>query len=389
MPLSDLVCRAAKPKARDYKLSDSDALYLLVKPTGSKLWRMNYRFHGRQKTLSIGVYPKTGLASARAARDAAKDSLARGLDPSGKKPEANIVTFEKMAREWFGNRRTRWVPAYAERVWSRFADDVLPAFGDKAVDAITPLEVLEMLRKIEDRGALDVAKRVRQVVSRVFRYTVALGHRADDPASPIRDAMQAAPRPVHMPALREPDLPEFFKRLRAYDGEKQTRLAIEFVVHTFVRTGEIRFAKWSEFGGAIWRIPAERMKIRKEHIVPLSTHVQALVAQLRQEARGSELVVPNIELAKPISENTMLFALYRMGYASRATIHGFRSTASTILNESRLWHPDVIERQLAHTPKNEVRSAYNAALYLDERIRMMTWYSDYLLKQDGDLSDVL
>ena len=389
MPLNDLKCRNAKPADRDYKIADSGALYLLVKAGGSKLWRMNYRFEGRQKTLAIGVYPKIGLAAARAARDAAKEKLAIGEDPSNRDDRRDGITFEQAAREWFAGRRERWVPSYSDRIWARFEDDVFPSIGSKVVASITPTDVLTMLRKIEARGSLEMAKRVRQVVSSAFRYSVAVGYRQDDPSASLKDAMQSAPRQRHMAALRTEDLPQFFRRLRAYEGERQTRLAVEFVVHTFVRTGEIRFAKWSEIGDTLWRIPAERMKMRKEHIVPLTPHVQGLLRDLRKEARGSEWVVPDIELVKPISENTMLFALYRMGYHSRATIHGFRSTASTILNESRLWHPDVIERQLAHTPKNEVRSAYNAALYLDERVKMMEWYSDFLLKQDGDLSALL
>ncbi len=389
MALTDAACRSAKPREKDYKLSDSGRLYLLVKLTGSKLWRMNYEFAGKHKTLSFGPYPAVSLADARQARDDAKAKLAKGMDPASESVVSEDQKFRNVAKRWFNSRASSWVSTYSERIWSRLEDDVLPEIGDKDVATIEPKEVLDLLRKIEDRGALEMAKRVRQSVSAIFRYAVADGKAKVDPASTLADAMQKRPRQKHRPALTVDQIPEFYSKLRAYEGEKQTALAVEFVMHTFVRTQEIRFAKWDEFKGNMWRIPAERMKMRKEHLVPLTDHVLGILEGLRIESNGSEWVLPNYEDRKPISENTMLFAMYRMGYHSRATIHGFRSTASTILNESGLWRPDAVERQLAHVPQNEVRAAYNAALYIDERTRMMDWYTDFLLKKDTDLSDLL
>ncbi|UVK46834.1 tyrosine-type recombinase/integrase [Mesorhizobium sp. AR07] len=389
MALTDTACRNAKPAEKDYKLSDSGRLYLFVKTTGSKLWRMNYSFEGKQKTLSIGVYPGVTLLAARTTRDEAKATLAAGKDPMRDHIVADDRKFRTVAKAWFNGRASGWVSSYSDRIWSRIEDDVLPAIGDKDVAEIEPSEVLALLRTIEDRGALEMAKRVRQTVSGIFRWAVADNKAKIDPAAPLRDAMKRAPRQKHRAALREEALPEFFKKLHAYDGEKQTALGIEFVAHTFVRTAEFRYAKWEEFKGDTWRIPGERMKMKKEHIVPLTSHVQGLLEKLREESNGSEWVFPGVEGYKPISENTLLFALYRMGYRSRATIHGFRTTASTVLNESGLFRPDAIERQLSHVPLDEVRSAYNAALYLPERIRMMDFYSKFLLAKDTDLTDLL
>lgn len=391
MALTDATCRSAKPAEKDYKLADSGRLYLFVRPNGAKLWRLNYEFGGKNKTLSFGPYPQVSLADARKARDEAKAKIAKGIDPSVETVVAEDRKFRNVARRWFNSRATSWVSSYSDRIWSRLEDDVFPKIGDKDVSAIEPMEVLALLREIESRGALEMAKRVRQTVSSVFRFAVADGKAKVDPASTLADAMQRRPRQKRRPALTVDQIPTFYTKLRNYDGEEQTALAVEFVMHTFVRTQEVRFAKADEFrsGSKIWRIPEERMKMRKEHLVPLTDHVLGIVERLKELGNGSEWLLPDAEDRKPISENTMLFALYRMGYHSRATIHGFRTTASTVLNESGLWRPDAIERQLAHVPENEVRAAYNAALYLDERVRMMNWYSDFLLTKDTDLSGLL
>lgn len=385
MALTDVKCRNAKAAEKDYKLTDSGRLYLFVRTNGSKLWRMNYTFDGKQKTLSIGAYPAISLSDARQARDAAKGQLARGVDPSAKTEVPPDHKLKAVAKAWFEANKAGWVTSYSERIWSRLEDDIFPDFGERDVGSIEPVELLQCLRKIEERGALEMAKRVRQTVSNVFKYAVAEGKARSDPAALLVNAMRANPPQQHRAALREGDLPAFFDRLRLYDGERQTRIAIEFIVHTFVRTHELRMAEWSEFDfeDKLWRIPKEHMKMKKEHLVPLTDHALALLEELKEIAGDNPLVVPGEGGLKPISENTMLYGLYRMGYHSRATIHGFRSTASTILNESGLWGADAIERQLAHVPQNEVRSAYNAALYLPERTRMMKWYSDLLIKKAG------
>jgi integrase len=364
MPLTDVACRNAKPAEKPRKLADSGNLYLLVQPNGSRLWRMNYRYEGKQKTLAFGRYPEIGLGEARRRRDAAKALLEEGRDPSNADVEGG-ESFEQVAREWLAAQR--WKSSHGLRVISRVEADLFPQFGYVAVAKLDAPTILKALRKIEERGAMEIAKRMRQTVGQIMRYAIATGRADRDPAADLKGALKPSPRVRSMAALRDRDLPEFFTRLRSYDGDVRTRLAVEFVMHTFVRTNELRFAKWSEFEGDLWRIPAERMKMGREHLVPLTRQSMAILDQLRTED----------EWVCRMSENTMLFCLYRIGYHRRATIHGFRSTASTILNESGLWNPDAVERQLAHAD-NTIRGVYNAAQYLHERRRMMEWWSDYL-----------
>ena len=368
MPLTDTACRNAKPSEKPRKLADAGNMYLLVQPTGARLWRMNYRFAGKQKTLAFGKYPEVSLSEARARREEARRLLASGLDPADPKP-VDAVSFEEVGREWLAARND-WSPGHLSRVVSRMEGDIFPQIGHIAVSQIEAPMILAALRKIEDRGAFEIAKRLRQTIGQVMRYAIATGRASRDPAADLRGAMKPSPRVRHMAALRGKDLPEFMEKLAAYDGDPRTRLAIELVMRTFVRTGELRLARWSEIEGDLWRIPEDRMKMGREHVVPLTRQTLAVLEQLR--------ALPNDGFICKMSENTMLFAMYRMGYHSRATIHGFRSTASTILNESGLWSPDAIERQLAHVPGNVVRSAYNAAQYLPERWKMMEWWSDYL-----------
>lgn len=368
MPLSDTACRNAKPGDKPRKLTDAGNLYLLVQPTGSRLWRWNYRFDGKQKTMAFGKYPEVSLSEARSRRDEARAMLAAGLDPANPKPVESI-NFEEVAREWIKSR-IDWSPGHLSRILSRLEEDIFPEFGHVSVSLLDAPTILAALRKVEARGALEVAKRLRQTIGQIMRYAIATGRASRDPAADLRGAMKPSPRVRHMAALRENDLPEFLTKLDAYDGDLRTRLAIELVMRTFVRTGEIRGARWSEIDGDLWRIPEERMKMGREHVVPLPPQTLAVLERLK--ALGDP------EFVCRMSENTMLYAMYRMGYHSRATIHGFRSTASTILNESGLWSPDAIERQLAHVPGNVVRSAYNAAQYLPERRKMMLWWNDFL-----------
>lgn len=383
MPLSDVACRGAKPGDKPYRKADGGGLSLLVQPNGSKLWQWAYRYQGRQRTLSIGAYPVVSLADARARRDEGKRRLALGEDPRA--PVQGLVPNERrletVARRWHDTMKARWVPSHAARVLSRLEHDVFPVLGARRLDSIDPPEILAALRSVEARGALDVARRLRQHVSMVYRFAIAEGLARHDPTVELSHALQP-PRPVtHMASLPADALPEFFSRLDQYDGVEQTRVAIELMLHTMVRTNELRGATWAEVGRDLWRIPAHRMKMSAEHIVPLTPAAQRLLERLRELSGGSPLVVPGEKPGKPISQNTMIFALYRMGYHSKLTIHGFRRTASTILNESGLWDPDWIERQLAHVEANKVRGAYNAAQYLDHRRRMMLWWSDYLGRQ--------
>lgn len=402
MPLSDTAVRLAKTRDRDYKITDADGMFLLVRTTGSKLWRFSYRYDGKQKTMALGRYPEVSLGEARAARLEARTLLARGVDPSARKAtlrrtppsrrDLDQDSFEVIAREWFEAKKQKWVPGYADRIIARLEGDVFPEIGHMRLNQIEPTDILEALRKVEAREAIEMAKRVRQYVGSVFRYGIAIGKCKRDPSADIIDALKAPPRTQHRAALKPAELPDFFQRLDGYEGQEQTRRAIELVAHTFVRTGEIVAARKVEFewldkpDRAMWRIPETRMKMKREHLVPLTPQSIALVRRLIELAGPSEYLLPGYD-GRPISNNTMLFALYRIGYHSRATIHGFRSLASTSLNEAG-FNRDWIERQLAHVPGDSVRAAYNAAEWLPDRRAMMIWWSEQLQHQ-RDLASLL
>lgn len=396
MPLTDAACRNAKGRPKAYKLADAGGLYLSVTPKGSRLWRLKYRFEGREKKLSFGPYPLVDLATARAKRDAAKLVLLDGRDPGSDLPADGPAeeTFRQIAAEWLRGKATNLAPNYEIRTQRQLNKDIYPfkgdgmtkPFGDLLMAQITPKIVLDMVRAIEKRGAISMARRARRHVSEVFGYAIASSRAERDPAQDMKRAMLPEPRVKHQAKMPESELPRFFGRLKDYDGAPITRLSIELLIRTWVRTKELRFAEWSEIDGDLWRIPAERMKMSRDHLVPLTPQALGLLDQLRVEGRGSRWIVPGV--AGPMSENTMLFSLYRMGYHSRATIHGFRGTASTICNESGLFNKDWIERQLAHVPGDGVRSAYNAAEYLGPRRKMLEWFSD-LIDAKMELSDLI
>ena len=385
-PLTDLAVRKLTKAATPYKRSDGGGLYLLVSEDGSKYWRMSYRFRGKQKTLAIGVYPAVALAQARTAREAARKLLAAGTDPVQAKRErkrmeklAAANTFEAIAREWHENGKGHWTENYAAHVLTRLEADIFPIIGPRPIAEIEPLELLDALRKVEKRGALDIAKRLRQTAGQIFRFGIATGRAKRDPSADLKGALKAAGRQQHHKAMPRAELPGFLHALSNYDGAAQTRLALRLVVLTFVRTTELRAARWREFNldGAEWQIPSERMKMREPHIVPLSRQACEVLAELRPLAGKSEFVFPSPGAEGYMSNNTMLYAMYRMGFHGRATVHGFRAVASTLLNEMG-FNPDWIERQLAHDERNRVRAAYNHAQYLPERRRMMQQWADYL-----------
>lgn len=336
---------------------------------------MNFRFGGKQKTLAFGAYPAVGLAEARRRRDDARAKLAAGVDPTAPTEVVVGPTFQDIASEWIIAQQLRWKSTYTGRLISRLEQNIYPAFGHVLIRSVDAPTILSALRSVEDRGAIETAKRLRQLIGQIMRYAIATGRAERDPAADLKGALKPSPQVKHMAALREKALPEFFEKLAAYDGDETTRLALLLTVHTMVRTNEIRFARWDEIDGDIWRIPAARMKMGRDHIVPLTPRVLELLNRLHALSKSVMIC--------PMSENTMIYAMYRMGYHSRATVHGFRSTASTILNESGLWTPDAIERQLAHVPGNTIRAAYNAAQYLPERRRMMEWYSQLLVSHGG------
>lgn len=381
MPLSDATCRNTKPGEKQKKLSDGGGLYLLILPTGGKSWRLGYRFDGKQKAISFGQYPAVSLAEAREKRDEAKKLLAAGKDPAAREAPKPSDTFEAIARRWHDNEKDGWVKAHADRVLSRIERDVFPAIGAKPITSIEAPEILDLLRQVEARGAMDISKRLRQSIGAVFRFAIAEGKARHNPAADVGDALKPKPKVKHFASLKAGEIPDLIASINAYDGEAQTRLALLFTLHTFVRTSETRFAAWSEFedldGTApLWRIPGARMKMGREHLVPLSPQVVGLLQELRALNDGPYLF-PGAGGRGVMSQNTMIFALYRMGYHSRLTVHGFRSMASTVLNEAH-FSPDWIERQLAHVEENKIRGAYNAAEWLPGRREMMVWWSNYL-----------
>jgi integrase len=391
MPLTDTAVKNSKRKAQSYKLTDGDGMYLLVQPNGGKYWRLKYRFAGKEKLLALGVYPEITLQTARKRRMEARELLAHGTDPAAarkaEKRAARVLaenTFEAVAQEWYENQRGKWSRAHAGHVLIRLKRELFPALGARPIATISAADVLDVLRGIERRGALEVVAKCRVIAGQVFRYAIATGRTSSDPTRDLKGALKTREK-QHYARLSEADLPEFLRKAGAYDGGVITKLAIKLLVLTFVRTGELREAKWGEFDldkGA-WRIPAERMKSRAEHFVPLSSQAVDALRQLHQITGSREHVFPNEHHPlKAMSENTILFALYRMGYRGRATGHGFRATASTILNEQG-WDADVIERQLAHKEVNKVRAAYHHSEYLAERRKMMQAWANFLDAKRG------
>ena len=386
MSLTDIAIRTAKLKDKPYKLSDAGGLYLLIKSNGKKYWRLKYRFAGKEKLLSIGVYPVINLSEARKRSLDAKKLLANNIDPSQSKKEDKLNqlintehSFETIAHEWHANQKQRWTERHASYVLRRIQADIFPHLGSKPINEIKTPELLAVLRLIEARGAIDIAHRVLQTCGQIFRYAIAIGKAERDISADLRGALKTRKKENYS-RLKANELPEFLDKLEKYDGDLQTKLAFKLLILTFVRTGEVRGAKWAEIDLAKneWRIPAERMKMRELHIVPLSMQAIEVLKELQPINGYREHLFPNRN--KPmtcISENTLLYALYRMGYHSRATVHGFRGTASTVLNEQG-FKSDVIERQLAHSERNKVRDSYNHAQYLPERTEMMQWWGDYL-----------
>lgn len=386
MALTDISVRNAKPKEKPYKLSDGQGLYLLVTPNGGKCWRLKYYFERREKVLALGVYPYVSLAEAREKRFDAKKKLTINLDPSQVKREEkqqaiikSVNTFEAIALEWFENKKHVWTEGHRNRLLGRLKINVFPNLSNRPIAEITAPELLEIIRTIENRGAIDMAHRVLQTCGQIFRYAIATGKAERDISSDLRGALKTK-KVIHHSFINAKELPEFLQKLDAYDGHPQTKLALHLLILTFVRTTELRAARWEEFclESSEWRIPAERMKMKQLHIVPLSKQAITILKDLEKLNGGHQYLFPNQNnYQKFMSENTMLYAIYRMGYHSKATTHGFRSTASTILNEMG-FRPDVIERQLAHAERNEIRASYNHAEYLPERRKMMQHWADYL-----------
>jgi integrase len=394
MPLTDIKIKAAKAGDKDQWLSDEKGLRLLVKKNGSKYWRLKYRYQGKQKTLALGVYPDVTLKAAREAVIDAKRLINNGVDPSEhKKNVAKEVTrsveniFKNMAKEWWDQQKGTWTDDHAGRVWTRLNQNTFKAIGDMPLDEITPNDVINVVRQIEKRDALDVASRVLQDIRRVCRYAVQTGRLQSNPATELTDILKAR-KSSHRASLPREELLGFVKALTSYDekGRLLTKYALQMLVLTFVRPGELRGARWEEFdlNEAVWRIPGERMKMGTDHLVPLAKQSLVIIEQIRPITAHYDLMFPSErDRNNLMSDNTMRRAIFKLGYdghtpgKSKANPHGFRATASSILNEQG-FNPDAIERQLSHMERNGVRAAYtHHARYMDERKEMMQWWADY------------
>ena len=409
MALTDTAIRNAKPKEKPYKLGDAGGLFLLVQPSGGKLWRLKYRIHGKEKKLALGTYPDVGLAEARKRRDDAKAELAAGKDPGREKQRKKVQaqedagnTFAFVAAEFIAKRKSDGQKAWATATATKnewLVDQLAPSLGPLPVADIEPLEVLAAVRKIEARGNLETARRALQLASGVFRHAVATARLKSDPTRDLKGALRT-PDTKHRAAILEPvKLGELLRAIDGYGGHYVTKFALEVAPHVFLRPGELRQARWTEvdLDKAVWSIPAERTKMRKLHHVPLSRQMVDLLRGLHVlSARHDGYVFPSIRsYSRPMSENTLNAALRRLGFTSdEVTAHGFRSTASTLLNEALdpktgrpMWSADAIEKALAHGDADKVRAAYHRGVHWQERVQMAQWWSDHLdtLRRGADV----
>jgi integrase len=394
MPLKDVALRNAKSTAKPRKLSDGGGLHVLIQPTGGKLWRLAYRFAGKQKTLALGVYPIVSLEEARRRRDEAKTLLARSIDPSAQRradrqarqgsgfravAEEVIAKLEREGRAQVTLTKKRWLLDFA-----------YPTFGDRPVSEITASDLLALLREIEGRGLYETARRLRSTCGMVFRYAIATGRAERDPSMDLRGAL-TAPRVNHRATIIDPkSIGALLRAIDGFDGQPTTHAALRLAAYVFVRPGELRHAQWDEFDidSAVWSIPAEKMKMRRPHRVPLARQPLAILRELQEVTGNGRWLFPSVRtFTRPISENTLNAALRRLGYGSEEMCaHGFRGMASTRLNEMGRWNSDAIERQLAHQETNAVRRAYtHSAEFWTERVQMMQAWADYLdeLKEGG------
>lgn len=388
MTLKDLEIRALKAKDRIYKKADERGLYIEVHPSGSKLWRMKYTYHGKDKRLALGRYPEVSLADARQKRDAARQRLEDGIDPLAERKRAKLIaaynaanTFGDVAKEYVAKMVAEGRADTTTSKANWLLEQLAPLAGQPIAD-LKPVDVLAALKRIEARGKYETARRCRSFAGRVFRYGVATARAESDPTAFLRGAL-ITPKTTHHAAILDPKaLGELLRSIDAYTGHRVTRLAVQISPHVMARPGELRQAVWSEFDleNAIWRIPAERMKMRRPHAVPLSRQVLAYLAELHPLTGPDGYVFPAFHtFRRPLSENTVNQVFRRLGYAvGEVTAHGLRTTASTLLNESGKWSADAIERSLAHADKDVVRGTYNRGAYWTERVAMHQWWSDYL-----------
>jgi integrase len=389
MALNHIQITNAKPRDKAYKVADSEGLYLLVQPNGAKLWRMNYRHLGRQKTLYFGAWPEVGIAAARQRRTEAKEQIAAGLDPCAEKRLSRIAekiaadnTFKAVAEEWLDKiEREGRAPVTLEKIrW--LLGMAYPMLGNLPISKVVAQDVLSVLRKVEATGRYESARRMRSVLSRVLRYGIATARADRDVAADLRGAL-ITPKVTHLAAITTPkEAGALMRAIDGYTGHEITAVALQLSPYLFVRPGELRKAEWAEIDAqnAIWSIPAEKMKMRRPHRVSLSRQVMAHLDHLHTLTGHGKYLFPSFRSAdKPMSENTINAALRRLGYSQQEmTAHGFRAMAATLLNEMGIWNPDAIEKQLAHLDGSAVRRAYTRGEYWDERVRMMQHWSDHL-----------
>ena len=395
MTLSDAAIRAAKARGKQYKLHDGGGLFIIVRPSGGKLWRLKYRHLGKEQQLTIGIYPDVGLKDARERRDAARKIIAVGGNPAFEKKRAAITalvsannTFKALAEEYIGKREREGLKEITTRkarwLLSQLGDD----FGKRPIAEIEPYELLDVLKRVELSGRHETAKRLLAFSGRVFRYGVATTRAKRNIAADLQGAL-VSPKVKHHAAIIDPKgVGGLLRAIDGFEGHPTTKWALQLAPYVFVRPGELRMAEWSEIDleGAVWRIPGARMKMNREHVVPLSTQTVAIFKKAQELTGGKRYVFPSVRTnLRPMSENTLNAALRRLGYTNdEMTSHGFRSTASTLLNESGKWSADAIERALAHGDADNVRAAYHRGAHWDERVKMAQWWSDYLdMLRDG------
>lgn len=386
MKLTATEIKAAKPKEKAYKLADGGGMYLEIFPNGTKSWRLKYRIGGKEKRVVFGVYPAVTLADARGRREEAKKILAAGGDPGQEKQadkQARVLavqnSFEAIAIEWHEHKKGNWSEGYASDILEYLTKDIFPFIGKRSVNDIKPAEMLAVLRKMEQRGVLDKLKKTRQACRQIFTHAVITGRAENNPVTDLAGALKA-PKQKHFPHLNVEQVPAFLNDLNGYSGSLITRHATRLLMLTGLRTIELRASEWSDidFDKGIWQIPAERMKMRRPHVVPLSSQVKFLLEEIHQLTGRGKFVFPGRnDAGKPMSEASINQVIKRIGYDGKATGHGFRHTMSTILHEQG-YNTAWIETQLAHVDKNSIRGTYNHAQYLDGRREMLQWYADYM-----------
>ncbi len=396
MALSDAAIRAARAQLKQFKLYDEGGLFLTVRPSGGKLWHLKYRHLGKEQLLSLGIFPDVGLKEARKRRDAAREQNANGLNPTFEKKKAAIAasigaanTFKAVADEFIAKREREGLKTITTDKAKWLLSQLEPALGNRPIAEIEAYEVLNVLKRVELSGRHETAARMLAFSGRVFRFAVATARAKRNVAADLQGAL-VAPKATHHAAIIDPKgVGDLLRAIDGFEGQPTTLWALRLAPHVFVRPGELRMAEWKEIDldAAIWRIPSTRMKMRREHVVPLSTQAVAILKEAQGLTGEGRFVFPSVRThLRPMSENTLNAALRRLGYGSdEMTAHGFRSTASTLLNESGKWSSDAIERALAHGDSDSVRAAYHRGVHWDERVKMAQWWSDYLdrLREGG------